>query len=316
MSLGLAEWGSKFHPSFTFYTLPTRIWELLAGSILAYFYVMKGKKKINKNDSIFVFLGLLLIICSIFFFNDKILHPSLITLIPVFGSCLIIWFSNKNEAVTKIFSFNIFIRIGLISYSLYLWHFPILAFTKILEIKQNNFIYTLFLIFITFALSIFTYYFVEKPFRKKKTSKKVLAIIPFTLICIFSASLLIMINNGYSNRFPDILNNNYLKIEKLIKENYKKDINGKEVIFYEKENNININLVGDSHAKNLAYSLLQNIDKDKFNFSTSVYDGCQFILDSNRVNKKTGKKTTPAKPKEKKITWAEFKAKQQLEKNQ
>ena len=77
ISLGLAEWGSKNYPAFNFYILPTRGWELLAGSIIAYFEIIKGKRSENKIlNLVLPSLGLLLIVHSILFFNDKIFHPS------------------------------------------------------------------------------------------------------------------------------------------------------------------------------------------------------------------------------------------------
>jgi peptidoglycan/LPS O-acetylase OafA/YrhL len=81
ISLGLAEWGSKNHRSFNFYILPTRGWELLAGSILAWLEIFKGRKsKNNLLNSILPTIGLILIFHSIIFFNDKMFNPSFYTL--------------------------------------------------------------------------------------------------------------------------------------------------------------------------------------------------------------------------------------------
>ena len=93
-SLILANWGSQNHPSFTFYSLPTRAWEILAGSIISYLEIKY--KKLNKFiflQQLFSIFGLILIIFSVFLFQKDIPHPSFYTLIPVFGVCLIIWFS-------------------------------------------------------------------------------------------------------------------------------------------------------------------------------------------------------------------------------
>ena len=131
VSLGLADWSSRNHPSFNFYVLPTRGWELLAGSILAYFEIIKGHRSKNRIlNLILPFIGLMLIGHSILFFYDKMFHPSFYTLSPIIGVCLIIWFSNKDELITKILSTRLFVGIGLISYSLYLWHYPVFSFIR------------------------------------------------------------------------------------------------------------------------------------------------------------------------------------------
>ena len=139
VSLGLAEWFSRNFPSASFYFLPTRVWELLAGSILAYLEIKKGNRSQNKEFNLILpFTGLILIGHSILFFNDEMFHPSFYTLSPVIGVCLIIWFSQKDELFTKIFSTKLFVGIGLISYSLYLWHYPIFVFAAKLDISDGN----------------------------------------------------------------------------------------------------------------------------------------------------------------------------------
>jgi peptidoglycan/LPS O-acetylase OafA/YrhL len=139
VSLGLADWGSINHPSFNFYVLPTRGWELLAGSILAYFEITLGHRSKNQRlNFILPCIGLFLIGYSILFFNDKMFHPSFYTLSPIVGVCLIIWFSDKDELITKILSTKLFVGIGLISYSLYLWHYPIFVFAAKLDIADGN----------------------------------------------------------------------------------------------------------------------------------------------------------------------------------
>src|SRR5210317_1697141 len=180
ISLGLAEWTSRNYPSASFYFLHTRIWELLAGSFLAYFEITNGKRSENKTlNLILPSIGLFLIGHSILFFNDEMFHPSFYTLSPIIGVCLIIWFSNKNELITKILSTKLFVGIGLISYSLYLWHYPIFAFNRITFLTRDNIFFELLLILSVLVLSIFSYYFVEKPFRNKKNNIKNILILIF-----------------------------------------------------------------------------------------------------------------------------------------
>ena len=97
-SLLMSDWGSKNFPSFNFYMLPTRGWELIIGSILAYFEVTIGYRgKYKSRYLILPIIGLFLIFHSILFFDDEMFHPSFYTISPIIGVCLIIWFSNKKN---------------------------------------------------------------------------------------------------------------------------------------------------------------------------------------------------------------------------
>ena len=106
------------------------------------------------------------------------------TLSPIVGVCLIIWYSDNNELITKILSSKFFVGTGLISYSLYLWHFPIFAFARITNfIEQEDILIKLLLGLITVLLSILSYIFIEKPFRNK--SYKFSSIIKFLIFLFF-----------------------------------------------------------------------------------------------------------------------------------
>ena len=198
ISLGLAEWGNKNHPSFNFYVFPTRGWELLAGSILAYFEITNGKRCKNRIlNLILPFIGLILIGHSVLFFNYELFHPSFHTLSPIIGVCLIIWYSNKDELITKILSTKLFVGIGLISYSLYLWHYPIFAFARITDFIQGSLFNNLLIGWVIIILSIFSYYFIERPARNKKNKFKfIFQIVILNYLFIFCLSLFIL-NNKY-----------------------------------------------------------------------------------------------------------------------
>ena len=103
MSLIFADWTSKNYPSASFYFIHTRMWELLSGSILAYFEISRGYRSNHK------ILNLIRTICWLnlnlsfyFIFNNEMFHPSFFTVSPIVGVCLIIWYSNKDELITKI----------------------------------------------------------------------------------------------------------------------------------------------------------------------------------------------------------------------
>jgi len=190
LSLFLCFLGLKKAPNANFYFTFTRIWELSIGGIVAYLIVY-NKFNISKlsNDILSIF-GLLIIIYSIFFANfysEYIPAP----FFPTIGTALIIIFANKDTLVGKLLSAKIFVGIGIISYSLYLWHYPIFAFVKNYynEISlQLKFLITL----LSFILSIFSYKIIEKPFRNNNfiTLKNFIKLITWLTLFFVIFSLL------------------------------------------------------------------------------------------------------------------------------
>ena len=197
-SLLMAEWGSKNYPAATFYFLHTRMWELIAGSLLAYFEIFKKKPSNNSILNLTLpAVGIIMIMHSIIFYNDKIFHPSFFTLSPIIGVCLIILYSKKDEIITKILSSKIFVGIGLISYSMYLWHYPIFAFARIKSDMTPSQYDKFEWIVLTIFVSIISYFFIEKFFRNKKTKFfKILFIFVISIITIFFGLLLLYKNSN------------------------------------------------------------------------------------------------------------------------
>jgi hypothetical protein len=285
--LGLADWGSKNHPSFNFYVLPTRGWELLAGSILAYFEINNGHRSKNRIlNLILPFIGFILIGHSVLFFNDEMFHPSFYTLSPIIGVCLIIWFSNKNEIITKILSTKLFVGVGLISYSLYLWHYPIFVFNRIINFTEHDFIKKILIIILMIILSIISYYFIEKPARNKKNKFKVilfLIIISISTLIIFN---LTMIKTKGLERIPEFITEVKDKPWGLLTLNNKSCIGLFECKF---NNNLSkkIYAIGDSHLATLSFNLKEKIINKKYQFITYLEGGCIYFPGFNKVSNKT-----------------------------
>ena len=260
ISLSLAEWSSRNHPSASFYFLHTRMWELLAGSILAYFEIKLGHRSKNKTLNTFLpIIGLLLILHSFLIFSDEMVHPSFYTLSPIIGVCLIIWFSSRDELVTKLISTKLFVGIGLISYSLYLWHYPIFVLNIFAKFTEGDLLKKLFIFVIIFLLSITTYYFVERPSRNRNISfKKILSIIfiKILIITVFCAYILNLKFHPFLTKYE-----NEHKIFKL-KYNYNS---------YDERKNIFI--IGNSYSDDLLNLFYHNKQlSKKYYFYTSVSD--------------------------------------------
>ena len=289
ISLGLADWGSRNYPSFNYYILPTRGWEILAGSILAYFETRFSRRSKNhKLNLIFPSVGFLVILHYIVFFNEGIPHPSLYTLLPIIGTCLIIWFSNKDELITKILSNKFFVKLGLISYSLYLWHYPIFAFARINSI-HNKISNMLILILLTLILSILSYYYIEKPFRNKNYSFKKISLILFSItafVVIFN--LLSIKYKGFEGRFPGhLLRSNfdemYIQKEFWQKCSFNKIKNNSYCQF----GNFNkkVYLIGDSTMIPLGKDLGEKLEKENHSLIIFYQPGHIFFRQS-RIEKR------------------------------
>ena len=292
ISLQMAGWFSKNYSSISFYFIHTRMWELLAGSILAYFEIKLGHRSKNKTlNLILPSVGLFLIGHYILFFNDKMFHPSFFTLSPIIGVCLIIWFSSKDEIIKKILSTRLFVGVGLISYSLYLWHYPIFAFARI---KNNNPSgYDKFeWVVLSIILSLISYFFVEKLFRNKKYKiKPIIILIIFFLSGLILYNLTVIKKEGFKERIPKIFEENFSQKPWLLL----KDKNGKSChnnvkgCRFDTHLNKKIFLIGDSHMESIMYDLKKRITPKGYQFITYTSAGCLYFPGFDLKNKNTNK---------------------------
>ena len=164
-SLLIAQYSSTHYPQAAFFLLPARAWELMVGALLAYSELSRRVDFLPATvKAVLPMIGLGMIIASIFLFSSATRHPSLLTLIPVGGTALIIRYAAPSDPVTKLLASRPFVAIGLISYSLYLWHFPLFAFEFI---KGDNATVVEKIINIVLAMLFATasYFWIEKPTR-------------------------------------------------------------------------------------------------------------------------------------------------------
>lgn len=169
-SLLISHWAAFNAPVANFYLLPTRGWELLLG-VFAAFYVLYNdysfKFASSTASEIAGMIGILLIAFSIFAFDESTPFPSFWALIPTLGTVLIILFATPKTLVGKFLSFKFIVATGLISYSLYLWHQPIFAFSRMYSSDQLSLLSSISLIVLSFLLAYVSWRYVEKIFRDK-----------------------------------------------------------------------------------------------------------------------------------------------------
>lgn len=156
--------------------------------MLAFIELKFGRSKNPLLTQTLPVVGLFLIAHSILFFNENTPHPSFQTLIPIVGVALILTFCSTEDFVGKLLSFKPVVSIGLISYSLYLWHFPIFAFGRIGSPSPSTYDKVRWILLSIF-LSILSFYIIEKPFRKRtkliSINVNVILLSAFMILLIF-----------------------------------------------------------------------------------------------------------------------------------
>jgi peptidoglycan/LPS O-acetylase OafA/YrhL len=155
-----------------FYAPWTRFWEIALGGVLAYMHSYTHTTSVKTYNNFFLWLknissvlGLLIIIYGTLFFTNKTVFPGWNALIPTFGAALIIA-GGPFSCVNKfILSNRLIVWIGLISFPLYLWHWPLLSFLQIIEGQPSPWYFNLIVVVISIILSTLTYHLIEKPLR-------------------------------------------------------------------------------------------------------------------------------------------------------
>ena len=276
---------SSTNPSFNFYFLTSRIWELLVGAIIV-FWNKKIKFFEDLDKNILSLIGLFSILFSFFYFKNVNNHPSFFTIIPVIGCFLILLDNNKNNYVNKLLSLSIFRGLGLISYSLYLWHYPLLVFGKISNftgINNDNLIIKFLLVLIAIILSVITFYLIENTFRKKFEIKAIsffLGIIIIYSVSIFSLYNLKMLQE---KQFPQITKELKNRTWFETKQHFRPCFQRKKYFcsFYS-NNEKSVYIIGDSVMASLQNELKNALFNRKLNLITMTNAGCDFLKISKK----------------------------------
>jgi len=211
ISLAIAQWGAYNKPSATFFLLPTRGWEILMGALIAFYFLYKREQAefISSHkimSELFGLVGLVLICYSIFFFDKKTPFPSVYALIPTVGTAFIIIFATPKTIVGRLLSTKTMVGIGLISYSIYLWHQPLFVFARHRRLTEPSIAIFLTLSAMSIVLAYLSWRYIEVPFRDKHSfSRKKIFTIAFVGTLIFATTGLAgHFNNGFDKR----INNN------------------------------------------------------------------------------------------------------------
>ncbi|MEQ4229022.1 acyltransferase family protein [Escherichia coli] len=192
---------TKNHPTASFYLIPTRYWELSFGALAAAGVFKKAKGR--RQNEVLSILGLLLILFSIFTFTSKTVFPGYAALLPVLGATLII-LNAEDTLVGKMLALKPLVFIGVISYSLYLWHWPLVVFSHDKYIIDLNLSREM-LVVLSILIAWFSTRFIEAPFRNKQSYDRT-RIFKYSSVAyslLFLTSLAIWPLKGWTDRLSD-----------------------------------------------------------------------------------------------------------------
>lgn len=297
----------------TFYYPQTRFWELICGSLLAWLTLYKKSsliifvERFNKYTpikffgaecssashflaNVLSFLGISLLIYGFWKFSADLNYPGAWALVPVVGTLFLLiagsraWFSNV------ILSNKITVWFGLISYPLYLWHWPLLSFARMFEGELPSHYIRFLAIAISIILAWLTYKLVEFPIRNSSAKKIVIALMLLMGACGF-AGYSTYERNGLDFRFSETI----MELSRY-KYNHQKEYREgtcflrSEQKFYafsnceiESKYGKKVYLWGDSHAAHL-YQGYQKVYGDEFKIVQRTASGCPPILNVNFPN--------------------------------
>ncbi|MFC1536911.1 acyltransferase family protein [Pseudomonadota bacterium] len=207
ISLVVSQWGAYYSPQANFFLLPTRGWELAIGASIA-FYFLHRKQPIrtllshHSVDEVLGMAGLLMIGYAVYAFDESVPFPSVYALIPTIGTALIILFSSPQTLVGRLLGTKLLVGIGLISYSAYLWHYPLFAFARHSSLtKPDDLIFTV-LAALSFPLAYLSWKYVERPFRKKGgvSRKSIFAFSATGSVVFIAIGMAGYMTDGFDNR--------------------------------------------------------------------------------------------------------------------
>ncbi len=188
------------NPKWAFFLLPARGWELLVGALLA---ILPQKTMRSLGDEAWAGLGLVLVLAPMFFFDRQTAFPGPGALAPVLGAALLIWTGGSTK-IGKLLGWRALVRIGLISYSLYLWHWPFVVFAREMVIELTL-TWKISLLVASFLAGYSSWRWVEMPSRSGlllATRRRSLIFGLTSAVTLFVIAFSIKASGGFPSRLP------------------------------------------------------------------------------------------------------------------
>ncbi len=284
ISLVASEVLTEVHSSLSFYSPTSRAWELLAGSILAALTLLNPTALLGGVlQRVVPALSLVVFFACLFTFDlAKLPHPGVLTLPVILATCGLIWFMKPGDPVTDVLASRPVVYIGKLSYSLYLWHFPVFAFGRLTTLGSPTVSDMVLWVLVTFVLSVASYYLVEKPFRFNVAPKRFALALCAALLPIVGGTALVATGNltqtGRIQALAELYGQNEMDNTVLAKASWgpldvlspdeeigswnalRPSIHEKTGLWFKRDDSRKMLIIGDSHSKDLFNAVTSNDD--------------------------------------------------------
>ena len=300
-----------YSPVASFYLPFSRFWELLTGAALAYVSLNHRtrletfqltnifgsvERQILVRD-LMAFTGIVVILAGIFVVSEASAFPGWWALLPVLGAALMIAAGPGAIINRSVMSSKVMTSIGLISYPLYLWHWPLLTFGRLTSFGiEHPKLTTISMILLAFLLSTLTYHLVEKRVRYQVTSviRNIVPVLSIFLGLMVVIGAITFLNKGWSSRYPEPVHQ-FLDYEYDYQADFRNNLcllSGSEKDFDEEcEGTITdpaaplIMVWGDSHGAMLFQSLRQAGRLRNISVAQYTSSSCPPILNFEKANR-------------------------------
>jgi len=277
-SFGLNIWLTHQSSTAAFYLPFTRFWELTLGIVLAW---SSSDSKIQNSAG---WLGIGALVASMILINEQRTFPGWWALLPTVGTLLLIWAGQQSWINRNILSHPILVSIGLISYPLYLWHWPLLSFARITGIESP--LVNAELVALSFILAWLTYRYIEMPIRFGQKKAKSAVWLFVIMAVVGTLGLVVYKRSGFESRYAsdpiirdDIEQLKGLKTEqddncKTLTQNLVDRSDFDFCRFYNIGRTETVALIGDSYAPALYTGLEEEASKSGKNILLLGISGC------------------------------------------
>lgn len=278
-SLLLAEWGALNKPIAAFFLLPTRAWELLLGSLVAFYLARDSRHHFTLSQcNLLSSAGLALVMYAIFGFDGQTTFPGLHALVPTLGAALMIIGAKPETWVGHVLCRPLMVTVGLISYSTYLWHQPLFAFARHLGVERSSILTLGGLAALSLVLGYFSWRYVETPIRRNRaiSRRSIFLMAGAGSLTMLLLGLLGHVFNGFVDRLKP--EDRYLAaISPAAQGEYvRKRFDAlQHAPFSEQDKRIKVLVIGDSFAKDLVNAIHEGPLAQRIQVSThQISVGC------------------------------------------